>query len=363
MWTSIFDCPFGDSRCVVRCPDGRACFVLPLQIDVRAPLGRMTIPITIVDARGRETRTTATIDVRPSLDRDGDGMPDAWEDFYELSFRPDGGPDDDPNGDGVRNLDEFRRGTNPRMRYTRYFAEASTGDRAPGVEECFQVAALQHEFAYAQYTLIGDGGRRLQTVYGVGDYATTLCHLDRRAHPADRVVAAIIESPIPFTVERVALTPDPTAVPFGTPAMDAPSSRWIFADGGTDGVMDTFYLAYNPNDAPVEAALTYRLPSGVVARRRTVVLPPGVRTTTWVNADDAPLGRAEAWVEITPPPRSWSSGPGGSTRPAGRSRSSTRHPAPTTRPRAGSSPRWMARRPTTRRLRSPTRRPVRPCST
>jgi len=297
MYRWEFDCGDRQNPCPP-CPPGRACFFDLLTIDVRAPLGRMTLPITIVDALGRETRTAASFDVHPSGDRDGDGLPDAFEDFYQLSFRADGGPNDDPNGNGVTNLEEYRRGTNPRVRYTRYFAEASTGDRAPGVEQCLNVAALRREFAHGVFTLIGDDGRRLQATYGLGDRSITLCHLDRREHVGDRVVAVVIESDIPFTAERVVVTPDPTAEPFATPAVDAPSRRWFFADGGADGVMDAFYLAYNPNGAPVEAEFTYRRADGSVARRRTAVLPPGVRTTTWVNADDAPLGRSEAWVEI-----------------------------------------------------------------
>ena len=28
--------------------------------------------------------------------------------------------------------------------------------------------------------------------------------------------------------------------------VEAPATHWHFADGGTDGVLDTFYLFYNP---------------------------------------------------------------------------------------------------------------------
>jgi len=298
---SSTDCPDGVG-CGAPCPPGRLCFTAPLRLDWRSTPGRLTLPITISDARGRQTRTAASVDVRPSGDRDGDGLPDAFEDYYRLTDRDDGGPADDANGNGVNNLDEFRRGTNPRARFTRFFAEASTGDRAPGVETCFEAAALRDPgfpLKYSWYTLIGDDGRRLENTFAIKNFSFPRCLLGRALFPADRVVGAIVESEVPFAVDRVVATSDAAAVPFATPAMDGPSTRWYFADGGTDGVLDTFYLAYNPGTAPVEAEIVYRRPDGAVARRRRLVLAPGVRTTTWVDADDAPLGRTAAWVEIT----------------------------------------------------------------
>ncbi len=304
MWASEWDCPYGGCGSGVRptpCAAGRACFLLPLQLDVRLPGGRHAFPITVVDARGRRTTLSAAVDVRPALDRDGDGMPDAWEDQYSLSFDTRiGGPQDDPDGDGVVNLDEFRRDTNPRARYLRYFAEGSTGDRAPGLEQCFVLASLNREdFGGVWITVIGDNGRRM-TVHRNANNALTECPLDRRAYPADRAVAVLVEGEKPFVVERIAVTAvgPRSPVAFGTTGVAAPASRWMFADGGTDGVLDTFYLAYNPGPDPVVATFTYRTPNATIAGRRTRTLPPGVRTTIWLNVDEASLGRREAWVDV-----------------------------------------------------------------
>jgi hypothetical protein len=303
MFATPFDCPYGGCSppfVPVPCAAGRACFGLVQQLGVRMPIGRHAFPITIVDARGRQTRTSAAVDIRPAVDGDADGMPDAWEAQFGLLYDPNmGGAGDDPDRDGVGNLEEFRRGTNPRARYTRYFAEWSSGDRAPGLEQCFVSAALKRDEAGAMwYTLIGDGGRRLEGQHSVNNNSSIICPLDRAQHPADRVVAVVVESEQPMVVERIAVTRDPFEIPFGSIGAATPSSRWMFADGGADGELDTFYLAFNPGPDPVEATFTYRTPAGAIARRRTSVLPPGVRTTTWVNVDDAPLGRTEAWLDI-----------------------------------------------------------------
>lgn len=312
MWQTTFDCPYGGcpfGERPVPCAAGRVCFELPVQLDIALPVGRKEIPLSVVDASGRETRLSATVDVRPARDSDGDGMPDEWESRYSMLYEPNQGrATDDPDGDGISNLEEYRRGTNPRARYTRYFAEGSSGDRAPGLEQCYNMAALvRGQYSEVWMTLVGDGGRQLLATRNAINNPTAWCPFDRQRHPADRVVAVIVESELPIAIERLAFVGDPLAqagghvleVPFSTLGSGAPSSHWMFADGGTDGELDTFFLAYNPGPDPIEATFTYRTDAGAVARRRSAVLPPGVRTTTWVNADEASLGRTAAWVDVT----------------------------------------------------------------
>jgi hypothetical protein len=117
---------------------------------------------------------------------------------------------------------------------------------------------------------------------------------------ADRVVALIVETAAPVAVERDMVYFDGTGAraPFRS-ASTEPSFRWFFADGGTDGALDTFYLTYNPTDAPVDATIVYRLADGSIGRQSRRVIEPGARTTIWTNVDDASLGRVEASAEIT----------------------------------------------------------------
>jgi hypothetical protein len=49
------------------------------------------------------------VDVRKPLDRDSDGMADAWEELWDLN-----NPLADPDGDGVTNRDEYVSLTSPR---------------------------------------------------------------------------------------------------------------------------------------------------------------------------------------------------------------------------------------------------------
>jgi len=154
-------------------------------------------------------------------------------------------------------------------------------------------------------TYIGDGGRRASFNLGSNapyDWVLPAGTVGGFRNPADRVVAVIVETSGPAIVQRRMDLEDPlheaalrsTGLP-----MAAPATRWLFADGGTDGTLDEFFLTYNPGTAPVEATITYRTNDGAVARQSTRTILPGARTTIWTNVDDAPLGRVEAWAEIT----------------------------------------------------------------
>ena len=114
-----------------------------------------------------------------------------WEDHYRLSSTGIGGPRTIPTV-RIVNIDESPAETQHAARYFRYFAEGSTGDRAPGLEQCFAIASLNREdFGGVWITAIGDNGRRV-AVHRNANNALTECPLDRRAHPADRAVAVLV---------------------------------------------------------------------------------------------------------------------------------------------------------------------------
>jgi hypothetical protein len=81
-------------------------------------------PITVEEERAnvflraydgfRRLATGNLFDLDSSMDRDGDGLPDRWEErYFGSTHSPEGGAGRDPDGDGVTNLDEFRAGSSP----------------------------------------------------------------------------------------------------------------------------------------------------------------------------------------------------------------------------------------------------------
>lgn len=292
---------------LVRCLAPQQCAETDVTLDVRTSPGRLTFPVTVTDARGRATRTSISLQVLAPRDDDADGMPDAWEFFYGLRepYGPrNDGPDGDADGDGVKNRDEFAAGTNPNARASYYFAEGSSGDRGLGLHQCFYVAPFSGVTGHAWVTTVGDDGRRSVQHLEYLRASSAACPLYPVYRAADRVVAVLVEGDAPFAVERRAAVgemfqPPPSSHLIAANAMTTPSARWLFADGGTDGPLDTFFLAYNPQAGPVDATFTFHLPNGQVASRRTVAMAPGRRTTVWMNADEPRLGRVEASVEVT----------------------------------------------------------------
>ena len=67
--------------------------------------------------RGRTERMDLRLGLVP-IDSDGDGLADAWEQQHFGSLNSN--PTDDPDGDGMNNLREFRAGTNPTDSQSRF---------------------------------------------------------------------------------------------------------------------------------------------------------------------------------------------------------------------------------------------------
>jgi hypothetical protein len=286
--TSIFNPSF------TPCPAGHQCFEADFELDFRLSLGTHQVPVTVTDSKGRRATVPVVFQVVAATDRDHDGLPDAWENAYGLnsaSADGDDGPSGDPDGDGVSNLDEFRAGTNPRAKYVRYFAEGSSGDAQP-LQTCVNVLPVSADYPlyeHAHVIYVGDNGRQALGDAYIANWGSGTCPLSTSV--ADRVSEIRVESMIPIAVERdttsghAVSNPNYLQLANASLGVQEPSRTWVFADGHTADGMDMFLLLFNPGSDPVTANLTYtRAPSSVVAQSSRV-LPPGVRTTIWVNQD------------------------------------------------------------------------------
>jgi hypothetical protein len=284
-----------------RCESPRRCFAATTNIDVYTPAGRYALPVTIADARGRTATASVTVEIAAARDADGNGLPDAWEQQYNLR---DSGPAGDPDGDGVTNLQEYRNHTNPRARYQRVFADGSYGDRQ-SLLTCFTTTPVDPARASGgpvRILAIGDNGRSSETFFSSWSNVTSCPLGGWPPFVADRIVVVLVESEDELAVERTSLQATDGLQRTSLNAslgVQAPSSYWYFARGGTERDLDLFFLAFNPGTQPVDATFTFTGGPSDPTTTMTQTLPPGVRTTIWVNQDAPAAAAFDAATTVT----------------------------------------------------------------
>ncbi|MCI0746014.1 MAG: lamin tail domain-containing protein [Verrucomicrobia subdivision 3 bacterium] len=82
------------------------------------------------------------------LDSDGDGMPNSWENLYMFNPNNPNDADDDPDNDGMTNLEEYMAGTHPRQAGSRLRVESITSS---GANVTLQFNAASNKTYTVQY--------------------------------------------------------------------------------------------------------------------------------------------------------------------------------------------------------------------
>jgi hypothetical protein len=207
-------------------------------------------------------RITSTI--TPQSDSNNNGLGDSFEAAYGVS---NGLADED--GDGVANLEEYYRGTSPRLSNTWTLAEGATGFFAE------RLALANPDPAPADVTvtfLRPAPAAPITRQYSLLPYGRTTINVNEVAGLAVSDVSAVVTANTGGVVaERTMFWGDLWYGGHTGKAIQRTGTQWYLAEGAANDFFSTFVLLANPSGAPANVTLTFLLePSGSVTRTYTV---------------------------------------------------------------------------------------------
>ncbi len=232
------------------------------------------------------------------LDRDGDGLPDAWEVQFGLNpglATGDDGAQADLDGDGRTNYQEYLAGTHPRGLVARYFAEGATG---PMFDCRFALFNPTMNPSHAQLRFLRADGVTITHFVTLAPQARATVNPEGIAGLDNAAFSTVVEADTFIVADRL-MEWDTTR--YGSHAetgVPSPAFTWYLAEGATHSGFDLFYLFSNPSDAQAQVTVTYLLPTGAPIAR-TYDVGPRSRFNVWVNREAPILASTDVSAVVT----------------------------------------------------------------
>jgi hypothetical protein len=229
-----------------------------------------------------------------TTDTDHDGMPDDWETQYGLDpFTNDA--NDDPDGDGVSNIDEFHADTNPMGFFTRYLAEGATGTFFDDQVALYNTSGTLTATALLRFQK--DDQTEVHQLIVLPPHARRTVNPKAIPGLESASFSTVIESNTDVLADRT-MTWDKTA--YGSHAEtagDELSKVWYLAEGSTGGAFDLYYLLQNPGATAANVVITYLLPGGQPPVKVNYTVPAHSRFTVHVD-DNKPLSNTDLSAQV-----------------------------------------------------------------
>jgi hypothetical protein len=272
---------------------------------IYATPGDVVVRLTVSEATGRGGVIDFPLRLLPGVDADGDTLPDLWERLFGLSAESASESDGalgDPDGDGVRNRDEFLRHTHPRGFHTRYFPEG-VADGAFFGTAVLQMSPPGTSPRMQIRTVDADGFASSVATYNIPSTGEPPYFPNEGTRATGSSFATVIESDGPFAAERstrLAGHTTPSGLGYGSHASEGTASlstRWLFAEG-VIGAFHTYVALLNPSTETAHLTVTYFGANGATPVVRQHVVAPDSRATIDVNADAAGLASTDLSIAI-----------------------------------------------------------------